>query len=454
MNKVDETVNRVEETGNRKWCMDKKIRIAAYMRLSKADTASYRFTDSEMRQEERESNSIATQRLLIEHFVKEHFHDYELIEFQDDGYSGTNFNRPGIRAMLEAVKNAEVDCVIVKDFSRFARDYIELGAYIDQIFPFMGIRFISINDHYDSNECEGGIGSLDVSFRNLLYDLYSKDLSVKVKSALAVGKEKGQYVSAHCPFGYRKAPDNKHELLIDEKEAKIVRRIFEMAQKGMTSTQIAQTLNREKVKTPIEFRMERGEVRKAPKGKAFAWSGPGICQILRNETYAGAFVYGKYYKNEVGGQNHLKPRCEWKIVPDHHMPIINRESFEAVQKKHGTQEVRKREKKKKHPLAGKLICENCGRNLYLRGKANPYFCCAGLYDAPKEACVRKVNVMFLEQYLLYEMQQKGWGLAGKDRTRDGRELLYELLPELVEKIYVRDEQHMRICWKQAADEQQ
>ena len=144
--------------------------IALYMRLSKEDMCL-----------QQESNSIYYQRTLLKEYVSKHFKEYQLLEFVDDGYSGAHFNRPSVIKLLEYVRMELVDCIIVKDFSRFSRDYIELGSYMEQIFPLMGVRFISVNDHYDSEQTQGGIGNIDISFRFLLYDLYSKDLSVKVK---------------------------------------------------------------------------------------------------------------------------------------------------------------------------------------------------------------------------------------------------------------------------------
>ena len=143
--------------------MDSQYRIALYMRLSKEEGNP-----------EEESGSIRTQRILLRGFVEAHFEGYRLYEFRDDGYSGTNLNRPGVSGMLDMVRASALDCIIVKDFSRFSRDYIELGSYLEQIFPFMGIRFISINDHYDSDRCMGHAGELDFCFRNLLYDLQQR----------------------------------------------------------------------------------------------------------------------------------------------------------------------------------------------------------------------------------------------------------------------------------------
>lgn len=374
--------------------MSRQYRVAIYMRLSKADDFS----------EEDESNSICMQRLLLREYVKKHFQECRLLEFCDDGYSGTNFNRPGITKLLELVKNSEVDCIAVKDFSRFSRDYIELGAYLDQIFPFMGIRFISVNDNYDSDTCMDGTAELDISFRSLLYDLYSKDLSVKVKASLAAKKEKGQYVSGSCPFGYEKAPGDRHMLLIEEDEAEIVRRIFSMTLEGMTSVQIARAFNEEKIKTPIEFKVEKGRTTRVPKGAAFTWTGPAICRILQNEIYVGDVVYGKYYKDGVGGKNHLKPREEWKVFHNHHEPVIDRETFEEVQRSRGKKKPEK--SRERHPLTGKLVCGCCGRSLYFRSGVNPYFSCPNLYVNPQKDCIRKANAMFLEQYVLYEIQQR------------------------------------------------
>ena len=155
-----------------------RYQIAIYMRLSKEDDRC-----------REESNSITMQRILLQRYVKDNFSAYDLYEFCDDGSTGTNFERPGMQSMLERVRNAVIDCIIVKDFSRFARDYIELGSYLEQIFPFMGVRFISVNDKYDSDNYQGSIADIDVNFKNLLYDLYSKDLSQKIRSSLAVKKE-------------------------------------------------------------------------------------------------------------------------------------------------------------------------------------------------------------------------------------------------------------------------
>lgn len=376
----------------------KKYRIAIYIRLSKEDDKI-----------KAESNSITMQRALLHRFIEQHLAQetkdgYVILEFCDDGYTGTNFERPAMSEMLEMVKSQKIDCIIVKDFSRFARDYIELGSYLEQIFPFMDIRFISVNDGYDSKDYPGSIADIDVDFKNLLYDLYSKDLSEKVRSSLAARKEKGQYVSANTPFGYRKDQKDRHKLLIADEEAEIVRQIFTLTLEGYTSVEITKLLNETGVKTPIQFKIESGETSRKPKGEKFLWSASVVCQILRNEVYIGKAVQKKTTKDHVGGKNHLNSREEWLVTYNHHEAIINQEIFELVQKNRGGKKTPQYHDS--HPLTGKLVCAGCGKNLQYRRGLNPYFHCSHRYSNGLENCVKKVNGMFLEQYILFMMQGK------------------------------------------------
>ncbi len=419
--------------------MGGQYRIAIYMRLSKTDDL----------QAKEESNSIKMQRLLLKEYVQAHFTDYSLLEFCDDGYSGTSFHRPDVGKLLELVKNSQVDCIVVKDFSRFSRDYIELGVYLDRILPFMGIRFISVNDNYDSNVSRSGAGELDVSFRSLLYDLYSKDLSLKVKSALEARREEGKYVSGGCPFGYQKSLRDRHLLLPKKEEAEVVKRIFSMASEGMTCAGIARALNEEGIRTPAEFRIIKAKAAADVKGKKSMWTGPAVSHVLKNEAYAGDMVYGKTYRETVGGRNHLKPRKEWKVLCGHHEPLIDRETFEKVQKSRG--KTKTKSHKRSHPLTGRLICGCCGRSLCYRGGLNPYFSCSGKYVSPGGECVGKLNVTFLEQYVLFEMQGMLNGYTDSEKETPDCNELYRLTDHIVQgfidKIIVRDERHMDICWR-------
>lgn len=422
------------------------VKIAIYIRLSKEDD---RYGE--------ESNSITMQRILLEKYAAANFEDYELLEFCDDGYSGTNLHRPGMQKMLEGIRNGGINCVMVKDFSRFARDYIELGSCLEQIFPFLGVRFISVNDGYDSG-CRSGIAGMDVSFRNLLCDLYSRDLSAKVRSSLAIKKETGLYVSGNCPFGYEKDPKNRHALRIAEDEAEVVRQIFALAMEGHTSVEIAKLFNETKVKTPMEFQTEKGKTHRTPKGGRFFWNSSTICQMLRNEIYIGNIVQKKYTRDSAGGRNRQNPREEWLVARDHHEPIIDKAVFDRVRAGRGKK--KERQRCSTHPLTGKMVCGCCKRNLRFYKGLNPYFACPYRYSNAMDDCVLRVNAMFAEQYILWWMQRKketGCRHMGPDMDEDGRGgsfavLSKELVEEMILRIEVRDEGHMEIWWKEEREE--
>lgn len=412
------------------------IRIAAYMRLSKTD---------EKVQEE--SNSISMQRIFIRKYIASHFAQYEILEYQDDGYSGTNFNRPELRRLLEDAKNKKFDCVIVKDFSRFGRDYMEAGFYLEHIFPCLGIRFISINDCFDSADIQGNTFDLNVNFKNLLYDLYSRDLSQKVKTSLRARKESGKYVSANAPFGYEKASYDRHMLVICEKEAKIVREIFSLALRGMTSSQIAKKLNLKNIPTPVEFKIKKGETSRKPKGDRFYWSSSTVCSILRNPVYVGDVEYGKTEKEQTGGRNVLKARKDWKIIREHHAPVIAREDFENVRKSRG----RGRKKElagNRNPLTGRVVCGCCKHNLQIKKGLNPYCTCPNRYVNGREDCVSKVNAMFLEQVVLFRLEERIGGEGTEEFVAGEVALLTsEVMKKYIDKIVVYKEEEIQIRWK-------
>lgn len=416
--------------------MKRKQQIAIYIRLSKEDDKC-----------RAESNSITMQRILLQKYAADHFSEYDLWEFCDDGYTGTNFNRPGVQSMLEMTRNSELDCILVKDFSRFARDYIELGSYLEQIFPFLRVRFISVNDRYDSRDYQGGIADIDVNFKNLLYDLYSKDLSGKVRSSLAIRKEKGQYISANCPFGYEKDTQDRYALRIEKDEAEVVRQIFDLTLKGVTSTEIAKLFNETGVKTPVEFKIAKGKTSRAPKGDRFLWNSGTICRILRNEIYIGNIWQKKTTKEFVGGRNRPNPREDWLVSYNHHEPIIEKEVFDRLQEGRGIK--RNPQYNRTHPLTGKVICGCCKRNLRYRRGLNPYFTCGGRYSNGLEGCVENINGMFLEQYIRYLLQEKllEAGETGSTGADDGNTVfLKDMTERYIEKVVVYDEQHIEIQW--------
>ena len=222
------------------------LHIAMYLRLSQEDV------DKRNNVLKDESNSIRSQRLLIQRYIQEHseLSGCPVMEFVDDGYTGTNFDRPQFQKMISLIRSGEIQCVVVKDLSRFGRNYLEVGDFLEHIFPFLGVRFIAINDHYDSADYIGTTGGVDVAFRNLVYQQYSQDLSQKVKAAMHMKMARGQYVT-HCPYGYKKAPGEKHKMIIDPVTAPVVREIFLAAIAGKKSTEIASALNEKHIPTPM-----------------------------------------------------------------------------------------------------------------------------------------------------------------------------------------------------------
>ena len=237
----------------------KEYIICLYIRLSIEDD------DVSGNPFKKESRSIATQRALLYDYIKnrKEFDGCKVIEKCDDGFSGTHFdNRPQFTEMIELAKKGKVNCIIVKDFSRFGRDYVELGNYLEQLFPFMGVRFISVNDSYDSAELvDGTTGGLDVAFKNLIYDYYSREMSRKQRIAWQRIAEQGQYNSNCALYGYRKSEEDKHKLVIEPEEATVVKEIFDMKIAGTGTTLIAKALNDRGIPCPSELYRSRGDTR-------------------------------------------------------------------------------------------------------------------------------------------------------------------------------------------------
>lgn len=353
--------------------------IGKYIRLSRADQ------DLMKKENKSESESISHQKALIQNFIND---SSELkgsvqYEFFDDGYSGTNFQRPSFERLLEKIKKGEINCVIVKDFSRFGRDYIELGDYLERIFSFMGVRFISINDHYDSADYKGTTGGLDVVMKNIVYDYYSKDLSVKVKTAKYQKMKQGKYLGGHVPYGLMKDPKDKHKLIIDSEAAAVVREIFDMAIAKMRIIDMVRTLNERGVETPGQYYR-----RKHPGTKKFinssdkaCWTHANLRTILKQEMYYGAIVGHKRQGIGVGCKHTVSvPKEEQFIVEGRHEGIITKEEFLKAQEIFCEIGEMKNVIPKTYPLYRKVKCGICGRAMsyktYSRnGVTYRYFTC-------------------------------------------------------------------------------
>lgn len=301
----------------------------------------------------------------------------------DDGHSGTNFDRPAVTKLLTMVKEGKISCIIVKDISRFGRNYLEVGDYLEQVFPFMGVHFISVNDYYDSNDYTGTTGGIEIAFKSMLYDLYSKDLSVKMKSALDIRRKHGDCTSPVPSFGYLHAKDNKRKLVIDPVASKYVLKIFQLASVGNTTGMIARLLNEECIPTPGRYKNMSFSKRKyAISDSNGYWNAKMVRGVLGNKVYLGMTVNKKHEVVKVGAKQYRTvPEEEQICVPGTHEAIVTQELFQdankVIQKKIQTTTTKKR--KRKHSdsvLQGKLFCGECGRRLIRCNCTTiPYFRC-------------------------------------------------------------------------------
>lgn len=313
-----------------------------------------------------ESNSITTQREILYDYIQRN-HDLsklQLTEFCDDGFTGTNFNRPGIKRMLEQVRLGSITCVLVKDFSRFGRNYIEVGNYLEQVFPFLGIRFISVNDQFDSSVTTRSGEFIDVAFKNLIHDLYSKDLSEKIISVRQSKAEQGKFITAYAPYGFLKSPDR--QLVVDRETAPVVQQIFKMAAEGMPKSHIAKALNEDGILAPLMLRKQRGQHFPCKQvNEKSVWRASVISAMLKDQRYTGDAVYGKVKPAGVGSEkNRSVSREQWIVVPNCHEPVISHELFDTVNAM-----FLKRDNDSRHhtaPLSGMVRCEGCNHAISRR----------------------------------------------------------------------------------------
>ncbi|MBS6261723.1 MAG: recombinase family protein [Clostridium sp.] len=360
--------------------------IGKYIRLSQADQ------DVMKKENKTESESIAHQRDLIQRYINSHadLKNCGVREFYDDGYSGTNFKRPAFERLLEQIKKGKIGCVIVKDFSRFGRDYIELGDYLERIFPFLGVRFISVNDGYDSNDYKGTTGGLDVVLKNIVYDFYSKDLSVKVITAKRAKMKHGEYIGGHVPYGLLRDPGDKHKLVIDPEAAAVVREIFGMAIEGKKLIDIARYLNEKGTETPAGYFRRKNPCKKKYRNTSAleCWNDHSIRRILKQEMYYGAVVQHKREGIGVGWKHSVAvPKEEQVIVEGMHPGIVTKEEFLQAQKIFRKRGPAKRVVEKNYPLWRKVRCGACGRAMPLksgivRGVDYRYFYCQHAASQP------------------------------------------------------------------------
>ncbi len=362
---------------------------AMYLRLSRedsdvgttADTGSAGSAEVTFRAE---SNSIGSQRELIRSFIREQ-EDIELFDcYADDNYSGSNFERPEFKRMISDIRAGRVNCVIVKDLSRFGRDYIETGRYLDQIFPALGVRFIALTDRYDSFSADAGERNIVLPVKNFINDSYCRDISTKVKSQLAIKRRKGECLAAFAVYGYRKSAEDRNRLLVDDYAAGIVRRIFAWKIEGMAVSAIAEKLNGLHILSPKEYKKSLGLNYRGgfARGSDSRWSSPSVRRILTNEVYLGHLVQGRTERINYKVKKCVeKPKEKWIRVENTHEPIISADDFTIVQNLLKADGRISPEKKEISPFMGLLFCGDCREQMVRRvnrykGTEKIYYICS------------------------------------------------------------------------------
>lgn len=372
--------------------------LALYLRLSKEDGD---MVD--------ESNSITNQRLILRKFVEQRpeFAGFEIKEYIDDGFSGKNFERPGVQELLEDVKSGKVSLIIVKDFSRFGRNHIEVGNYIEKIFPLLDVRFIAVGNSFDSKDYKGTAPDMDVAFENLMYDYFSEENSVKIKNDLMGRRKRGKYLATFAAFGYKKSPTDHNHIVIDEEAAAIVRMIFEKYAECGIKAEVARYLNQKDIPTPQIYAIKRGSTYQWKyQGRKKVWNGSIIGRILKNEIYVGNTVFHKKETIEAGSRRtKCLPKDEWEVREGTHEPIIPKELFEYVNSMDArTSSIKKLadrenldqtvycegEKRRRgsadSPVKGLVKCGGCRHNMQRRSRLNASYYCRYYYETKQEGC--------------------------------------------------------------------
>ena len=385
--------------------VNKKIwSVALYIRLSQEDADNG--TDKQ------ESNSVTSQKILLNEFIEEYDDLIVYDTYIDDGFTGTDFNRPSFQRLLEDMRNGNINCVIVKDLSRLGRNYIEVGNYIEQVFPLFNIRFIAINDSVDSFKNPSSTNTILVPFKNLINDEYCRDTSIKIRTSLNEKKKKGNFIGAFPAYGYIKDPKDKHKLIIDESVADIIRKIFDWnVNKGLGKIAICHRLNDLGILNPTGHKkLELGQNYNnyGIQDNTYTWTPSTVRNILNNEVYIGNTVQGKRRtKSYKVHKIESVPKEEWVRVENTHEPIIDKETFDKAQ------ELSRRDTKvsqKTNELsiwAGFLKCADCKRAMNKKSSTNKsgskyeYYICSTYRKKSNNLCTKhSIKVKNLSQAVL------------------------------------------------------
>lgn len=422
--------------------MSKRIsdtyRVAMYLRLSQ-DDEKY---DKDFKVE---SNSISNQRLQIQDYIDKN-EEMELAkEYVDDGYSGINFERPAFKEMMEDVITGSINCIVVKDLSRFGRDYIDSGRYLQRVFPSLDIRFIALNDNYDSFTASETEKNLVIPFKNFINDNYCRDTSAKVRSVCKVKRKQGQFISNYAPYGYEKDKEDKHKIVIDKEVEYVVRKIFSMKLEGYSSYSIAKHLNDNGIPSPMEHKKAKGiRYKTGFSTKAVAkWDTPSVNRILINEIYIGTLQQGKrekinYKLDKVVSKN----KSDWIEIEDNHEAIIDPHDFEIVQKLLKCDIKAKTVGEKADLFSGLLFCKDCNaqmtKKVDKRGKTPTVYYICSSYNKGQDCSRHSIKQEELQRTVL-EMIRHYIQYLGEYESVSEKIKEMEVSYELFQKIDKRQE---------------
>lgn len=414
---------------------------AIYCRLSRDDGT------------ETESNSIGNQKKMLTQKAKE-LGLTNTKYYVDDGFTGTNFNRPAFQELLDDIEMGYISVVIVKDLSRLGRDYVSVGHYTDNYFPEHNVRFIAVNDMVDSDEGENEIAP----FKNVMNEMYARDISRKVRSAHRIRGNMGEPLS-QPPYGYMKSPENKKKWIIDTEAAEVVRDIYRMCLDGMGNEAIARELQNRQVLIPMAYWQSKGLNRggKKTQPNPYKWCKTTVQKILCQQEYCGDVInfktYSKNFKNKTRIDN---PVENWKIFKDVHEPIIDRDTWETVQKLTTRTKRRapKKENARKHIFSGLIRCADCGSNMrYHTNTVNKdihYFSCGNYVKDTRGTCQARhyIRADALEQIVIFELKRLAIMLQ-KDE-----DLLVDILERKTNKDFYDEKKHLEEQLQKAIVRQQ
>lgn len=376
---------------------------AVYVRLSREDGDKV------------ESESIVSQKNILSDFLSRD-PDIQVVDtFVDDGYSGTNFDRPAFQRMMGMVKEKKINCIIVKDLSRLGRNYIEVGNYVERIFPLLDIRFIAVNDNIDSFRDPSSITNIGVPFRNVVNDAYCGDISKKIRSVLDMKRKRGDYIGSFACYGYQKDPQNHNRLIIDEEAAAVVRKIFSWRLQGLGMITICKKLNDLGIPNPTAYRKAHSLNYNHYQidSENTTWCDSTVRRILKNQMYIGNLVQGKGKIKSYKVQKFVNvPEEDWIIVEGTHEPIVSREVFEMVQDLFARDTRVSPYNDNLYLFSGFIRCADCKRAMNRKTIRQPYgeytyFVCSTYKKASPNRCTKHtIRTEELENAVLAAIQKQ------------------------------------------------